>query len=76
VNANPKDADSLLSLGIAMAANGKTTEALDLLLQAGQLDRKLATSKVRETMVKIFFAIGVRSELADEYRDKLTRMLY
>ena len=76
VNANPKDAQALFELGCVLAANGMTTEALDVLLQAGLLDKKLATSKVREAMVKIFFVIGVRSELADAYRDKLTTMLY
>ena len=76
VNANPKDAQALFELGCVLAANGMTTEALDVLLQAGLLDKKLATSKVREAMVKIFFVIGVRSELADAFRDKLTTMLY
>ena len=74
--ANPKDGSTLCDLGCVLAANGKTTEALETLYQAGLLDRKLATTKVRETMVKIFFVIGVRSELADTYRDKLTSMLY
>ena len=32
--------------------------------------------KVRETMVKVFHAIGVRSPLADDYRDKLAAILY
>ena len=59
-----------------LAASGKTSEALDTLLQAGRLDRKLVSSRVKETMVKIFFVIGVRSELADAYRDKLTALLY
>jgi putative thioredoxin len=72
----PKDAQVLYELGCVSAANGASTESLDVLLQAGLLDKKLATSKVRETMVKIFFVIGVRSELADTYRDKLTKMLY
>jgi putative thioredoxin len=76
VKANPKDATALYELGCVLAANGASTESLDLLLQAGSLDKKLATSKVREAMVKIFFVIGVRSELADTYRDKLTKMLY
>ena len=76
VQTNAKDAAALFEFGSVLAANGKTTEALDVLLQAGLLDKKLATSKVRETMVKIFFVIGVRSELADSYRDKLTAMLY
>ena len=74
--ANPKDAQALFEFGCVLAADGKTTESLDVLLQAGLQDKKLATSKVRETMVKIFFVIGVRSELADTYRDKLTKMLY
>jgi putative thioredoxin len=36
----------------------------------------LATSRVKEAMVKVFQVVGVRSELADEYRRKLTRLLY
>ncbi len=76
IKADPKDAQSQYELGCVLAAHGKTTEALETLYQAGILDRKLAAAKVRETMVKIFFLIGVRSELADAYRDKLTSMLY
>jgi putative thioredoxin len=76
VKAEPKNAAALCDLGCVLAANGKTTDALEILLQAGQLDRKLASARIRETMVKIFFVIGVRSELADAYRDKLTALLY
>lgn len=76
VKAKPNDAESLCDLGCVLAANGNTTEGLDTLLQAGQLDRKLVSTRVKEAMVKIFFVIGVRSELADAYRDKLTRLLY
>lgn len=76
VKANPKVGQALCDLGCVLAANGKTTEALDTLLQAGQLDRKLVASRIKDTMVKTFFVIGVRSELADKYRDKLTSMLY
>ena len=72
----PKDAQALCDLGCVLAANGKIEESLETLLQAGRLDRKLASAKVRETMVKIFFIIGVRSEMADAYRDKLTALLY
>jgi putative thioredoxin len=76
VKTEPKNAQALCDLGCVLAANGQTTQALDTLLQAGLLDRKLASTRIRETMVKIFFVIGVRSELADAYRDKLTKMLY
>jgi putative thioredoxin len=76
VKRESKNGQALFELGCALAANGKTTDALETLLQAGRLDSKLATSKVREAMVKIFFVIGVRSELADTYRNKLTSLLY
>jgi putative thioredoxin len=73
---DPKNAQLLYELGSVLAGQGKFPEALDHLYRAAELDRKLAASKVRETMVKIFHAVGVRSELADEYRDKLTSLLY
>lgn len=76
VKAEPKNAEATYELGCRLAADGKTDDALETLLRAASLDRKLATSKVRETMVKIFFVIGVRSERADAYRDKLTALLY
>jgi putative thioredoxin len=75
-DANPKDASALCDLGIAQAANGKTAEALETLFQAGRFDRQLVSTRVKEAMVKIFFVIGVRSEMADAYRDKLTSLLY
>lgn len=71
-----QNAQLLFELGAVLAGEGKYPEALDLLLQAGKLDRKLASNQVRETMVKIFHIVGVRSPIADEYRDKLSAMLY
>jgi putative thioredoxin len=76
VKANPQDAQALCDYGCVLAANGKSAEALEMLLQAGRNDRKLVATRVKETMVKIFFVIGVRSEMADAYRDKLTALLY
>ncbi len=73
---DPKNADVLYDLGCVEAAAGKYEDALKLLLRAGERDAKIAKSKVRETMVKIFHAVGVRSPLADEYRDKLSSILY
>jgi putative thioredoxin len=74
--ADPNNAQVRFQLGCVLAAAGKYPEALELLLSAGEKDRQLATGKVRETMVKIFQVIGVRSPLADEFRDKLSRLLY
>jgi putative thioredoxin len=76
LRAKTNNAEALCDLGCVLAANGKSTEALETLLQAGRLDRALIATRVKETMVKIFFVIGVRSELADAYRDKLTALLY
>ena len=40
------------------------------------LNGSLSREKVKDAMVKIFYAIGVRSELADDYRTRLSRTLY
>jgi putative thioredoxin len=73
---DPQNAELLYELGCALAARGRYPEALQTLLDAAGRDRSLASEKVRPVMVKIFYAVGVRSPLADEYRDKLTRLLY
>jgi putative thioredoxin len=73
---DPQNAQLLFELGAVVAGAGKYPEALELLLQAGKLDRKLAANQVRETMVKVFHVVGVRSALADQYRDKLSAVLY
>jgi putative thioredoxin len=73
---SPADAQKLYELGCLEAAAGRYSEALPHLLQAAERNPGLATSKIRELMVKIFQIIGVRSPLANEYRDKLTTLLY
>jgi putative thioredoxin len=70
------DAERHYELGTILAAAGKYREALEELLTAATADRALANEKVKEVMVQIFHIVGVRSELAEEYRDKLTRVLY
>lgn len=72
----PPNAEAHYQFGCLQAAAGQYPTALESLLHAAELDRQLAQSKVKEVMVKVFQVIGVRSELADEYRDKLTRLLY
>jgi putative thioredoxin len=76
VEAEPDNAEQRYRLGCILAAAGRYPEALEMLLSAAERDRKLAAEPVRETMVQVFQVIGVRSELADEYRDKLRRLLY
>jgi thioredoxin-like negative regulator of GroEL len=47
-----------------------------MLLSAGEGDPALASSQVREAMVKIFNILGARNPLSDEYRQKLSTILY
>lgn len=72
----PQNAEAHYQFGCLQAAAGQYPTALASLLHAAELNRPLAQAKVKEVMVKVFQVIGVRSELADEYRDKLTRLLY
>lgn len=76
LEAEPNNAELHYQLGVALAAAGKYKEALEELLAAARADKKLAGSKVKEAMVPIFHIVGARSELADDYRDKLTKLLY
>lgn len=73
---DPEGAELHYRLGTVLAAAGRYREALESLLAAAERDRTLAASSVKEAMVKVFQVVGVRSELADEYRQKLTRLLY
>jgi putative thioredoxin len=74
--AEPESAQARYELGCVLAAAGRYADALAMLLSAAERDRKLAGTQVKEAMVQVFHVVGVRSPLADEYRDKLSRLLY
>lgn len=74
--AEPNNAQVRYELGSLLAQQERYPEALETLLSAAELDRELARNQVRELMLKIWEIIGVRSELADETRDRLRSMLY
>lgn len=76
VESDPKSAEGHYQLGCRLAAEGRYEEALAELLAAAERDPAMAKGKARETMVNIFQVIGVRSELADDYRDRLSSLLY
>src|SRR5262249_51471780 len=76
VAADPQNALLRLDLGNVLATKGKYQEGLDSLLSAAELDQELGRGPVRELMVKVFEIIGVRSEMADQYRDQLRALLY
>lgn len=76
VEAEPKNAAARVDLGIRQALSGRHADALATLLAAGEADFKLAGTRVKETMVNVFHLVGNRSPLADEYRSRLTALLY
>jgi putative thioredoxin len=74
--AQPDSAAARYELACVLAVKGEYARALPLLLEAGERDPKLATTKVREAMVQIFYLLGTDHPLANEYRGKLARLLY
>jgi putative thioredoxin len=76
LEAEPNNAQRHYELGCILAAAGRYVEALQSLLAAAERDPALARGQAREAMVEIFHVIGVRDPLADEYRNKLARLLY
>jgi putative thioredoxin len=74
--ANPKDTSAMMDLGQVFAANRRYPEALQMFFQAAESDREVAKGAAKERMVELFHVVGVRSELADDYRTKLRRLLY
>ena len=76
IEAEPENANARFELGALLAGQKRFPEALAMLLIAAELDRELARGKVKELMVQIFHIVGVRSDLADEYRTKLQRVMY
>ena len=76
MQANDKDALARFQLGCVLAATHRYSDALDMLLSAGERDPKLAATKVREAMVLIFHLVGNDTALANDYRKRLSLLLY
>ena len=70
------DLDARFGLAMCLAAEGEYREALEQLMYVIQADKSYRDNAARDTMVRIFGIIGQRSELADEYRDRLAKALY
>lgn len=74
--AAPEDAQARYAYGCALAAGGHYPQALEMLLSAGERDKELLKTKVREAMVHVFYALGSRDPLSDDYRDRLTNLVF
>lgn len=74
--AQKKSAELWYRAGCSRAARGEYREALEDLLHSAEIDPHWNEDAARNKMLQIFQVIGVRSPLADEYRDKLQRLLF
>ncbi len=69
-------AESWYRAGCARAVGGQYREALEDLLRSVEADPHWNEDAARKKMLEIFQVVGVRSPLADEYRDRLQKVLY
>jgi putative thioredoxin len=76
VKANPRDLEARFALASCLVAKGKYRRAMDEFLEIILRDKKYRDEAPRKAMLGIFILIGERSELADEYRTRLSRTLY
>jgi putative thioredoxin len=74
--AAPDDPSAQLQLAKALAGARQYPEAMDVCLAVVGRDRHGLGEKARELMVYIFHVLGPESELAGDYRRKLTMALY
>lgn len=73
---DPENPELRLKLAEALAAEGQYEEALQLALSLVQADRKRYGEQARKIMVDIFRLLPDDSQLATEYRRKLSTALY
>ena len=76
VAANPENLDLQIQLADALAASHAYPEALDLCLDLVIKHKATMGEKAKSTMVQIFQALGPASELAQQYRRKLSTAYY
>jgi len=76
VKSQPDSLDARYRLACCLAAEKRYEEALGHFLAVVELDRHYNDDAAKKAMVRIFAIVGQRSRLADDYRERLTRMLY
>ncbi len=76
VNRDPADLESRFQLAAQYAAAQRYPDALDAYLAILKKDRHYKDDAPRKMMLQIFEVVGARSALAEEYREKLARLIY
>jgi putative thioredoxin len=75
VAASPGDLGKKLALAEALSAAGDYPEALEMLLDLVERDRKGVGEEARKTMIAIFQVLPADSELVGDFRRRLSVVL-
>lgn len=76
VSGNPGDLEPRFQLAARYSAAQRYRDALDAYVAILGKDRHFKDGAARKMMLQIFEVIGMRSPLAEEYREKLARLIY
>lgn len=76
LEADEGDLDARYHLACCYAAEEEYQLALEEFLTVLKKDKKYKDGAAKDAMVRIFTIIGQRSQLADDYRDKMEWLLY
>lgn len=76
IDSDPDNLEARVRLGYCRAARGAFREALEEFLRVVDGDPKFDDEAGRRAMLEVFEAVGPRSELAEEYRTRLSRVLF
>ena len=76
IRLNPDDLEARYELAALEAAQGRYREALEECLVIVKKNRKFREDGGRKLMLQIFDLMEPRSPLAEEYREKLTRVIF
>ena len=75
LEADPRDIEAHYQLGLALAADEAYTAALDHLLEAVRIDRR-AGDGARKAMIEIFSLLGDEDPRTQDYRRRLSSVLF
>ena len=76
LGAEPDNLDLVFGLACCFATEKDYPAALEQFLKVIEKEKHYREDAAKKAMVGIFGIVGQRSELADEYRERLTRLLY
>ena len=76
IAADPKDVDAHYRLGMALAAQGRYQPAMDHLLEVVRRDRAYENDAGRRALLDLFNLLGEENPLTQQYRKKLSYLLF